>query len=143
MNEEKEKTIFEKIIDREIPAAIVFENDHVISFLDINPFEKGHILIVPKKPFSYIWEMPEEDYLELQKAVLLLAKNMREKMQCEINLVQNNGLLAHQDVFHVHFHLIPRTKNKWLYKKHTDTDYNDSYINDEEKQKYLDILKIS
>lgn len=104
-------SIFTKIINREIPAAIIYEDDHHIAFLDIAPFEKGHTLVVPKKEYATIFDMPEEEYLELQKIVLKIAKHYERVLDCGLNIIQNNKEIAGQSVFHVHFHIVPR-RNK-------------------------------
>ena len=99
-----EETIFTKIINREIPANIVYEDDKHIAFLDIFPWVKGHTMVVPKKIYPNIADMPEENYLELQKVVLKLVKHYRELFNCKIG-TQVYGL----DVPHVHIHVFPIT----------------------------------
>ena len=106
-------SIFTKIIRREIPAHIVYEDDTHIAFLDIHPFEKGHTLVVPKKEYETIMDMPEKEYLELQKIVLKIAKHYEQILWCGVNIVQNNKKIAWQTVFHVHFHIIPRLQDNW------------------------------
>jgi histidine triad (HIT) family protein len=68
-------SIFTKIIQREIPATIIYEDENHIAFLDIQPFEKGHTLVVPKTEYETIMDMPEDVYLDLQKVVLKIAKH--------------------------------------------------------------------
>ncbi|MCH8519013.1 HIT family protein [Candidatus Gracilibacteria bacterium] len=104
-------SIFTQIIERKIPASIVYEDNSHIAFLDIYPFEKGHTLVVPKKEYETIMDMPEDEYLELQKIVLQIAKHYEKILGCGINVVQNNKAIAGQSVFHVHFHIIPRLDN--------------------------------
>lgn len=101
-------TIFTKIIHREIPASIVYEDEAHIAFLDIHPFEKWHTLVVPKKEYETILVMPEDEYIELQKIVLKIAKHYESLLWCGINIVQNNKEIAWQSVPHTHFHIIPR-----------------------------------
>jgi histidine triad (HIT) family protein len=134
------KTIFEKIIDREILASILYEDEKMIVFLDAFPFEKGHILVVPKKVYETIWEMPEDEYLELQKIVLKFAKKMYEKMECGINIQQNNLKIADQEIPYVHFHIIPRVdKNKKMF---FDTKDRLKYFDEKEKKSFEQKLKI-
>ena len=95
-------SIFSKIIRREIPANIVYEDSNHIAFLDIGPFSKGHTLIVPKKVYENITDMPENEYLELQKVVLKLVKHYREMFKCKIGT-----LIYGLDVMHVHVHIFP------------------------------------
>ena len=104
-------SLFTKIIKREIPASIVYEDEDHIAFLDIHPFEKWHTLVVPKKEYETIFDMPENEYLELQKIVFKIAKHYEKLLCCGINIVQNNKAISWQSVFHVHFHIIPRLKD--------------------------------
>lgn len=113
----KEKTIFEKIIDRQIPADIIYEDEHTIAFLDAFPFEKGHVLVVPKKSFETIFEMNETEFLELQKVVYKVSKKINEEIGGGLNILQNNFSIAGQVVPHVHFHIVPRNEKKELYCK--------------------------
>lgn len=83
-------TLFTKIIQREIPATIIYEDIDHIAILDINPFEKGHTLVIPKKEYETIFDMPEEAYLELQKVVFKIAKHYERTLGCGINILQNN-----------------------------------------------------
>lgn len=102
-------TIFEKIINREIPAYIVYEDDDIISFLDISQATKGHTLIVPKKAYANIYEMPEE----LLEKVIVVSKKVALAIQeafnpSGLNILNNTNEVAGQTVFHFHIHLIPR-----------------------------------
>ncbi len=133
----KEKTIFEKIIDREIPADIIYEDENHLAFLDIQPFEKGHILVIPKKPYETIFEMPENEFLELQKIVFRVAQKIQAEIGGGLNILQNNFGIAGQVVPHVHFHLVPRKSSKKLYCGGLE-EYEDG-----EKEKILEKLKIS
>lgn len=117
------ETIFDKIIKREIPASVVYEDKHTLAFLDIMPFEKGHTLVIPKKHYKTIMDMPEQEYLELQKVVLKLAKHFREVLKCDVNIWQNNGHKAGQEIMHVHFHVVPRRENKKAYKSENNIKY--------------------
>ena len=105
--------VFCKIIQGELPSSIVHENEHVIAFLDINPINPGHVLIVPKQHYGSLKEVPTETAMQLFKVVLDVEKAVwiADGVRCEgTNLLQNNGKSAWQDVFHVHFHVIPRFK---------------------------------
>jgi len=121
------ETLFTKIIKREIPANIIYEDENTIAFLDINPFEKGHTLVVPKIPYETIMEMPEKDYLELQKIVLKIAKHFEKILNCGINIWQNNKKISGQDINHVHFHIVPRREKKKCYK----LENSDKYLKNE------------
>ncbi len=97
-----ENTIFMKIIKREIPASIVYEDEKSLAFLDINPFSKGHTLVIPKKAYERITDMPEKEYLDLQKSVLKVANNMKKVMKCNVGT-----LVFGEEVPHVHIHVFP------------------------------------
>ena len=101
-----EDSLFTKIIKREIPANIVYEDEDTIAFLDIFPFEKGHTLVVPKKQFEKITNMPEKEYLNLQKIVLKISKNMKEKLGTNIGT-----LVFGEEIQHVHIHIYPITSD--------------------------------
>ena len=104
--------IFCKLANGEIPTATLYENDDFRVILDQGPATKGHALILPKKHYANLYELPEE----LAARAMVLAKRMAgamtEALNCDgFNLVQNNGEAAGQTVFHFHMHLIPRYHN--------------------------------
>lgn len=103
-------TIFSKIIKKEIPADIVFENDKIIAFKDINPAAPIHILIVPKKEIYDLQSIKEED-MPLIGEVIKVAQDLAKKYKITdgYRLVVNNGTRAGQTIFHLHFHLIGGT----------------------------------
>lgn len=105
-------SIFTKIIQKKVPAHIIYEDESHIAFLDINPMEKWHVLVVPKKEYETIFDMTENEYIQLQKIVLKVAKHLEKTLNCGINIFQNNREIAWQDVMHVHFHVIPRREKK-------------------------------
>ncbi len=108
--DEMAKTIFSKIIQGEIPCHKIYEDEFVFSFLDVNPLSPGHALVVPKEPAETLDELSEESAQaiggvlpKISRAILKATKTK------EFNILQNNGPNAHQSVFHVHFHIIPKT----------------------------------
>ncbi|MCK9236077.1 MAG: HIT family protein [Acholeplasmataceae bacterium] len=102
-------TIFEKIIAREIPAYIVYEDDLSIAFLDIMQATKGHTLVVPKKAYQSIHDIPEELLSHLVKVAKKIAKAIEKAFSIsDVNLLNNSGVIAGQTVFHFHLHVIPR-----------------------------------
>jgi histidine triad (HIT) family protein len=102
-------TIFEKIIAREIPAEIIYEDDLVIAFLDIVPVNVGHTLVVPKKKFVNIFDGDAEVLAHMMRIAQRIGKAVREATQCDgINIAMNNESAAGQEVFHAHIHIIPR-----------------------------------
>ena len=104
--------IFCKIVKKEIPSKIVFENENTIAFLDIFPISKGHSIIIPKKHFNTIEDIPDEDLSDLFKAVKHVAILLKEKLNLEgYNILQNNFEAAGQVVKHIHIHIIPRNSD--------------------------------
>jgi len=100
-------TIFGKIIKKELPADIVFENEKIIAFKDINPSAPVHLLIVPKKEIRDLQSLKPEDYPLLGEVVAVAQKLAEEfKITDGYRLLVNNGALAGQTIFHLHFHLI-------------------------------------
>jgi histidine triad (HIT) family protein len=107
--------IFCKIVAGAIPCTKVYEDAHVLSFLDIGPISPGHTLLVPKKHYGAIMEMPAGEVAALFKPVAALAAAVKAAVRAEgINVLQNNGPTAGQVVPHLHIHLIPRWPNDGL-----------------------------
>ena len=103
--------IFCKIANGEIPAKTLYEDEQFRVILDLGPATKGHALILPKNHFANLYELPEETAADVMKLAKKMAAQMTEKLSCDgFNLVQNNGEVAGQTVFHYHLHLIPRYK---------------------------------
>jgi histidine triad (HIT) family protein len=101
--------IFCKIVNGDIPAAKVFENEHVLAFLDISQVTKGHTLVIPKIHKENLYELTPEIAGKLYEVVPAIAKALRTEFKpVGLNSVNNNGELAGQSVFHFHLHLIPR-----------------------------------
>lgn len=101
--------IFCKIIKGEIPSAKVFENEHVLAFLDISQLTKGHTLVIPKIHTENIFDMDAETARNLFEVVPTISNAIKADLNPEgINLLANNGETAGQEVFHFHLHLIPR-----------------------------------
>jgi histidine triad (HIT) family protein len=104
-----EGTIFDKIIDGEIPCHRVYEDDHVLAFLDIGPLSDGHLLVIPKERVAFLHELSDEAAAALGRALPRLCRAVMEATGAgAYNILQNNGRAAHQEVMHVHFHIIPR-----------------------------------
>lgn len=107
-----EKTIFEKIIDGEIPSYKIYEDEYVYSFLDVFPISKGHALVIPKKHFKNILDCDPETAANIGRSLPKIANAVKNAFNCDgINIIQNNEEYAGQSVFHLHFHIIPRYKN--------------------------------
>ena len=104
--------IFCKIANGEIPSKTLYEDDKFRVILDLGPASKGHALILPKEHYADLYELPEETAGEVMKLAKKMATQMTQRLGCEgFNLVQNNGELAGQTVFHFHMHLIPRYRD--------------------------------
>lgn len=104
--------IFCKIANGEIPSKTLYEDDKFRVILDLGPASKGHALILPKEHYADLYELPEETAGEVMKLAKKMAEQMTQRLGCEgFNLVQNNGELAGQTVFHFHMHLIPRYRD--------------------------------
>ncbi|EPE02734.1 hit family protein 1 [Ophiostoma piceae UAMH 11346] len=97
--------IFCKIIKGEIPCFKLLETDKTLAFLDINPLSRGHALVIPKYHGEKLLDIPDEHLSD----ILPIAKKLAKAVGAEnYNILQNNGRLAHQEVDHVHFHMIPK-----------------------------------
>jgi histidine triad (HIT) family protein len=108
-------TIFDKILDGEIPCHKVYEDAHVLAFLDINPLSDGHTLVIPKERKAYLHELSDESAAAIGKVLPRLARAVMHATGAEAyNVLQNNGAAAHQAVFHVHFHIIPQHRGAGL-----------------------------
>ncbi|MBP5835802.1 HIT family protein [Candidatus Phytoplasma meliae] len=102
-------TIFTKIIQKQIPSYVIYEDDLVIAFLDVTQFTKGHTLVITKKEYQNIADVPEAIFTHLFKIVHKISKVLINSFHAQgINLLNNNGEIAGQTVFHYHVHLIPR-----------------------------------
>jgi histidine triad (HIT) family protein len=112
-----EPCTFCKIARKEAPASRVYEDEKVIAFLSIRPINVGHTLVVPKKHYENIYEIPEDEVAYLYKIVKKMAHAVKKAVDAEgIRIVQNNGEAAGQVIFHLHVHIIPMNKNQsWLH----------------------------
>ena len=106
-------TIFQKIIDREIPADIVFEDDLSLAFRDVNPQAPVHILVIPKKAIAKVADMGEGDKELVGHLVWVAGQVARQENLEDFRLVVNNGAEAGQSVFHLHFHLMGGRSMSW------------------------------
>jgi histidine triad (HIT) family protein len=102
-------TIFTRIIRGEIPCARVYEDDHVLAFLDISPLSPGHTLVIPKEPAETLDQLSDEAAAAVGRVLPRIARAVLAATGATAyNVLQNNGAAAHQAVFHVHFHIIPK-----------------------------------
>ncbi len=100
--------IFCKIIKGVIPCFKVFENAHALAFMDINPIALGHILVIPKFHGERLHDVPSEYLAETLPVISKIARAAFGEEGIAYNVLQNNGREAHQEVDHVHFHIIPK-----------------------------------
>ena len=102
-------TIFSKILRGDIPCHKVYEDDLVLAFLDIGPLSYGHTLIIPKEEVATLDQLSDESAAAIGRILPRLCRAIRAVTGVEqCNVLQNNGPMAHQAVFHVHFHIIPK-----------------------------------
>jgi histidine triad (HIT) family protein len=107
-------TLFTKIINRQIPAEIVYEDDQCVAFNDVNPQAPVHILLVPRKPVDMLSNATIEDQALLGHMLLAAGKIARQlKIDGAFRLVINNGKEGGQAVFHVHMHILAGRKFRW------------------------------
>ena len=103
------ETIFGKIISGQIPCHKVYEDERVFAFLDINPLSRGHTLVIPKEPAETLDKLSDESAAALGRVLPRLCRAVIAATGVsEYNVLENNGRGAHQAVFHVHFHIIPK-----------------------------------
>ena len=102
-------TIFGKILRGEIPCHRVYEDDRVLAFLDVGPLSRGHTLVIPKEPAVTLDRLSDESAAAIGRVLPRLCRAvMKATGTTAYNILQNNGEDAHQAVFHVHFHIIPK-----------------------------------
>jgi len=120
--------IFCNIISGKIPAEKLYENDHAIAVLDINPIHFGHALILPKRHCHDFLDLPEETYHSILQAAKIVTQALVQSLNLEgYNLFSNNGTIAGQSVFHFHLHITPRYRDDNIrfvlnLKKYSDVD---------------------
>jgi histidine triad (HIT) family protein len=104
-----ESCIFCKIVLRQAPSSVIYEDDAVMGFLDIRPLNLGHSLVIPKDHFVDIFGIPEKDLAAVHKATKRLSVAIKKATNADgISIIQQNGKAAGQDVFHMHVHIVPR-----------------------------------
>lgn len=104
-----EECLFCKIIAGEIPSTAVYEDDDFKAILDVNPAARGHVIIIPKRHASNIYELEDEDAAKVFPIARRIASALQKTYGCDgVNILQNNGEAAGQTVFHLHVHVVPR-----------------------------------
>ena len=114
--------IFCKIVQKKAPASIVYEDKQTMAFMSIQPITLGHTLVIPKNHYENIYEISEEEIGYLYKIVKKITHSIKESFGTDgIRIIQNNGRIAGQVIFHMHVHIIPmKTENQWRHPKNRD-----------------------
>ena len=116
--------IFCKIVAGDIPAARIYEDDHVLAFLDIGPLSQGHTLVIPKTHAATVAVCPDEVLSQVAAVLGRIARAVVEVTRCDgYNVLCNNGRAAGQLVNHLHFHIIPRMDNDNLFNRWASGQY--------------------
>lgn len=120
--------IFCKIINQEIPATVLWEDDDVLVFMDIGPIVKGHVLVIPKQHYDPVTKTPDDVVAQLHLVAKRVAQAQMDGLHADgVNIIQNNGKASGQEVPHLHIHVIPRFENdghhwNWNPKKYTNVE---------------------
>lgn len=127
--------IFCRIAKKEIPASVVYEDADSLAFLDINPLNLGHVLVIPKKHYETIGEIPEKEIGELAKTIRKVAIAVQKATGAPgLNITQNNGKAAEQLVPHAHFHIIPRLEGDGVVMTHPRRTYSKEQMEETRKR---------
>lgn len=103
------ETIFSKILSGAIPCHKIYEDELVFAFLDVGPLSKGHTLVIPKEAVATLDQLSDESSAAIGRVLPRICRAVKKVTGvADFNVLQNNGALAHQAVFHVHFHIIPK-----------------------------------
>ena len=127
-NEVKQGCIFCQITHREAPAHIVYEDKRTLAFLDINPMSRGHTLVIPKRHYRDLLEVPVEELQAVMATAQRVAKALLAGLDAAgVNLLHATGAAAGQSVFHFHLHLLPRYisdgLDPWPRESYFETDF--------------------
>ena len=130
-----ENCIFCKISRGEAHSWKVYEDEHTYAFLDINPVNEYHTLVIPKKHYVNIFDVPEDEAVSIMKTIKKVVNLYSEKLGLKnAQIFNSNGAEAQQDVFHIHFHIIPRFSGdgqniKWIIHKEWRERFDDLLLN--------------
>lgn len=110
-----ESCIFCKIAAKKAPAATIYEDETVMAFLDIRPLYKGHTLVIPKKHYINIFDIPNNELKDAHNIAKKIAPAIKKATNADgISIIQQNGKAAGQDIFHLHVHVVPRFEGQKL-----------------------------
>jgi diadenosine tetraphosphate (Ap4A) HIT family hydrolase len=108
-----EKCIFCKIVQKQAPSSVVYEDSQVLAFMDIRPVSEGHTLIIPKPHYESIFDTPDDLLAQTHKVTKKIAIAVKSAVKADgISIIQQNGAAAGQEVFHLHVHVIPRFEGR-------------------------------
>lgn len=121
--------IFCKIINGDIPGEKVYEDDEVLAIMDINPANKGHVLVIPREHYEKYTDLPDDLAGKIAKVTKKVANGVLKTTGAEgFNILNNNSKVAGQLVGHVHFHVIPRYENDGINIELTNKEYEDEEL---------------
>jgi histidine triad (HIT) family protein len=110
-----ESCIFCKIVHKQAPASIIYEDETIIVFLDIRPLHIGHTLVIPKAHHVDIFDIPEKELSQVYKVAKQVSFAIKKATNADgISIIQQNGKAAGQDIFHLHVHVVPRFNEQKL-----------------------------
>ena len=110
-----ESCIFCKIVVKQAPSSIIYEDESVMAFLDIRPLNIGHSLVIPKAHYVDIFDIPEEKLSQIHRAAKHVSFAIKKATEADgISIIQQNGKAAGQDIFHFHVHVVPRFEGEKL-----------------------------
>ncbi len=110
-----ESCIFCKIVRKQAPASIIYEDEAVMVFLDIRPLNMGHTLVIPKAHYVDIFDIPQNLLSQVHKVAKLVSFAVKKATSADgISIIQQNGKAAGQDIFHLHVHVVPRFEGQKL-----------------------------
>lgn len=133
----RDRTIFDRILDGEVPCHRVYEDDHVLAFLDIGPLAEGHTLVIPKERVAQLHDLSDESAAAIGRVLPRLCRAvMAAAGTGAYNVLLNNGRDAHQAVFHVHFHIIPKRGQAGL-----DIGWRAGELTDEQARVLVDQMR--
>ena len=132
-------TIFEKIINKEIPSSIIYEDELTIAILDINPKTRGHTLVMPKQVSRTFLEMDPQSLGQYFAVIQKIAQAIKKSLSADgLNIVINIEPAGGQEIFHTHVHIIPRHNNRHIT---LNTPEHETYSSLEEMHEYANNIK--
>ncbi len=127
--------IFCKIVHKQVPASMIYEDEAAMAFLDIRPLNLGHALVITNDHYQDIFDIPKKDLAAIYKVVKKISLSIMQATNADgISIIQQNGKAAGQDIFHIHVHVVPRFLGQKL-KSFSELAEVDGQILDELAQK--------